>query len=117
MDIHGEVPAGRFFTLDRVILYYFLCFLRRQESWDDWPQQQQRCQVKQQGLFVDKCRGDTHPLIHWRLLLRREEALGTREVYTVCVCVWVSIELVLFEERGQRIGKEQSRENKLEPEV
>lgn len=36
VGIHGEGPAVRFFTPDQVILYYFLCFLGRQESWDDW---------------------------------------------------------------------------------
>lgn len=78
-----------------------------------WLAQQQLCQVKQQGLFVDKCRSDnpsiTPPPNHWRLLLRGDRRLWRLEgcILYVCVCVDGSGFIGGQKINGSKHGKEE----------
>lgn len=100
MGIHGEGPAVCFLTPDQVILYYFLCFLGRQESWDDWRSGSAAKSNSRVYLWTSVGATTTPPPpppIHWRLLLRGETGGSgdRRGVYSICV----PIGLVLLDER------------------
>lgn len=99
VGIHGERPAVRFFTPDQVILYYFLCFQGRQESWDDWPSSSAAKSNSGVYLWTSVGATPTPPHSLETLIKERQEALGTGGLYTVCLFVWVPIDLVSLQER------------------
>lgn len=88
----GKRPAVCFFTQDQVILYYFLCFLGGQESWDDWRSGSTAKPNSGVYLWTSVGRAGATPSTptHWRLLLRGETGGSGdwRSVYCMFVLWW-----------------------------